>query len=131
VARLTAVDGLGRLLLDGASVVLRGLLGGEAGRRAVAVEVAAVVHGPLESVTHPAEDVVTMGGRTTGPLVSDLDTSILGFRENQSEKNSPEVHAVHEGRARVGPHAPVRKVGHVPHELVHDLGKLDGMGGRA
>ena len=79
LARLTAVDGLGRLLLDGASVVLGGLLGCEAGRRAVAVEVAAVVHGPLESVTLPAEDVVTMGGRATGPLVSDLDAGIPGF----------------------------------------------------
>lgn len=44
----------------------------------------------------------------------------------------PEVHAVNEGLGAVaGPHALVGELAHVPHELVHDLRKLDGVGGRA
>jgi len=52
-------------LLDGASVVLLGCLVGEAGGRAVSVEVAVLVHGLLERVGLPAEDVVTVGGGAT------------------------------------------------------------------
>jgi hypothetical protein len=47
------------------------------------------------------------------------------------EDNVPKVHAVDEGRARVGPPAPVGEVGDVPHELVHDLRQPDGVGRRA
>ena len=43
----------------------------------------------------------------------------------------PHVHAVNERIAAGGPDALVRKVGDVPHKLVHDLGKLDGVSGRA
>lgn len=62
---LTAVDVLGGLLLLGAGAVLGIGLGGEASLGACVVEVAAVIHGLLERVAFPAEDVVTMSGGTT------------------------------------------------------------------
>ena len=68
--QLTVVDLLGSLLLVDASVILGGGLGGEAGGGAVLVEVAALVHGLLEGVALPAEDVVTVGGRATGQIIS-------------------------------------------------------------
>ena len=52
-------------MLDGASVVLLRSLGSEASSRAVVVEIAAAVHGPLESIALPPKDVVTMGGGAT------------------------------------------------------------------
>lgn len=55
-----AVDLLGGLLLDLAGVVLLGGLVGEASGGAVAVEVALLVHGFLQGVALPAEEVVTM-----------------------------------------------------------------------
>jgi len=68
--KLTAVDGLGGLLGNGASVVLLGRLVVEAGSGAVVVEVAALVHGLLEGVVLPAEDVVTVSSRATGKNLS-------------------------------------------------------------
>ena len=62
---LTSVDVFGGLLLLLAGVVLIGLLGVKASSRAVVVEVAAGVHGLLERVALPAEDVVTVGSRST------------------------------------------------------------------
>ena len=62
---LTAVDGLGGLLLDSACVVLLRRLISETSSRAIAVEVAAVVHGPLQDVALPAEEIVTVGSRTS------------------------------------------------------------------
>lgn len=44
---------------------------------------------------------------------------------------SAEVHAVDKGRARGGPHVLITEVGHVPHQLVHELRKLDGVAGWA
>ena len=49
-----------------AGVVGGGLLDGEAGLGAGVVLGAAVVHGLLERVAFPAEDVVTVGGGATG-----------------------------------------------------------------
>lgn len=44
----------------------------------------------------------------------------------------PKVHGVDEWLATIGgPHVAVRKLSHVPHDLVHDLGQLDGVSGRA
>jgi hypothetical protein len=63
--KLTAVDILGSLLGHGAGAVLRLGLGGDAGLGAVGVEVALVVHGLLERVALPAEDVVAVGGGAT------------------------------------------------------------------
>jgi hypothetical protein len=65
VRKLTAIDRLGSLLLLLASVVLSGLLDSEASLGAGNVGVAVVVHGLLQGVALPAEDVVTVGGRTT------------------------------------------------------------------
>ena len=62
---LTSVDLLGSLLLLLAGVVLGGLLGVEASGRAVSVQVAAGVHGLLQGVALPAEDVVTVSGSAT------------------------------------------------------------------
>lgn len=62
----TSVDLLRCLLLLGACAVLGVGLGGEAGLGAVLVEVAVVVHGLLERVALPAEDVITVGGGATG-----------------------------------------------------------------
>jgi hypothetical protein len=59
---LTAVDVLGCLLLLGARAVLGVGLGGETGLGAGGVEVAVVVHGLLERVAFPAEDVVAVRG---------------------------------------------------------------------
>lgn len=51
---------------------------------------------------------------------------------DQGNKDVPNVHGVHERRAAVGgPHAAVGELGHVPHDLVHDLGELDGVAGGA
>jgi hypothetical protein len=63
-------------LLDGAGVVLLGGLGRETGGGAVLVEVAALVHGLLEAVALPAEDVVTVGSRATARLVSHVPFDI-------------------------------------------------------
>jgi hypothetical protein len=63
--RLTAINLLGCLLLDGAGIVLVGGLGSEAGSRAILVQVAVLVHGLLQGVTLPAEDVVTVSGSAT------------------------------------------------------------------
>lgn len=61
----TAINRLRSLLLESASVILSRSLGRQASRRAVLVEIAALVHGLLEGVTLPAEDVVTVGGSAT------------------------------------------------------------------
>ena len=102
---LTAINLLGSLLLLDACVVLVGGLGCDTGGGAVLVEVASLVHGLLERVALPAEDVITVSGSTA------------------------EVHGVDERvRAIGGEDALVHEVGDVPHDLVHDLGELDGMG---
>lgn len=64
---LTAVNILGSLLFLGAGAVLVGGLGVDAGGSAVGVESARadVVHGLLEGVAFPAEEVVTVGSRAT------------------------------------------------------------------
>ena len=67
-------------MLDGASVVLLGRLGSEAGRRAVLVEVAALVHCLLEAVALPAKDVVTVCGRATSWLVSHISNRVMPVR---------------------------------------------------
>jgi hypothetical protein len=54
------------LLLLLAGVVLSGLLGSEAGLGASSIEVAVVVHGLLERVLLPPEEVVTVSSRATG-----------------------------------------------------------------
>jgi hypothetical protein len=51
--------------------------------------------------------------------------------KEEGKKNIPKVHAVDESRARVGPDALVTEGRYVPHELVHDLGQLDGVSRRA
>ena len=61
--KLTAVDRLGRLLRLGAGAVDLGLLRVQAGARAVAVKVAVVVHGPLQAVVLPTEQVVAVRRR--------------------------------------------------------------------
>ena len=95
-------------MLLGASAVLLGGLDGQTSLGASLVEVAAVVHGQLQRVVLPAEDVITVGGGATA------------------------VHAVDEGVAAVrGEDALVHEGRRVPHELVHDLGQLDGVAGRA
>ena len=58
--KLTAINILGSLLLLLASIVLRGLLDGETSLGASGVEVAIVVHGLLQGVGFPTEDVVTV-----------------------------------------------------------------------
>lgn len=63
--KLTAVNIFRSLLLLLASIVLRGLLDGKTGLGAGGVEVTVVVHGLLEGVAFPTEDVVTMRGRAT------------------------------------------------------------------
>jgi hypothetical protein len=104
VERLTAVDLFRSLLLLLASIVLSGLLDGKAGLGASGVEVTVVVHGLLQAVTLPAEDVVTVRGSATN------------------------VHGVNKwGRAIRRPQVLIGKLVDVPHELVHDLRKLDGM----
>jgi len=62
---LTAVDVLGCLLLLVAGAVLCVGLDGETGLGAGLVEGAAVVHGLLERVALPSEDVVTVSGGAT------------------------------------------------------------------
>jgi hypothetical protein len=65
VERLTAIDFLGCLLLLLASIVLSGLLNGETGLGTSGVEVAVIIHGLLQTIALPSEDVVTMGGSAT------------------------------------------------------------------
>jgi len=60
-----SINRLWCLLFDGTCIVLGGFLGGETCFRAIYVEVAAVVHGLLETVALPSENVITMGGGTT------------------------------------------------------------------
>lgn len=67
-SELTSIDRLLRLLGLGAGVVFISGLGLEAGSGAVAVEVAAAVHGLLEGVAFPPEDVVTVGGSASDRL---------------------------------------------------------------
>ena len=108
MAKLTAINLLGSLLLLLARIVLRGLLDRKASLGARGVEVAVVVHGLLERVALPAEDVVTVCS------------------------GSANVHRVHEWVGAVGgPESLVGELPHVPHDLVHDLGKLDGVAGWA
>lgn len=46
--------------------------------------------------------------------------------------NSPEIHGVNKGIGAIsGPLAPVVELLEVPHDLVHDLGQLDGVASRA
>ena len=72
------------------------------------VEIALVVHGLLERVALPAEDVVAVRGRAAN------------------------VHRVHERVGAVrGPQALVSELVDVPHDLVHDLGQLGGVRGWA
>lgn len=63
--RLTSVNWLlGLLRLDAGVVCISGL-GFQASRRAVPVQVAATVHGLLEGVAFPTEDVVSVGSSAT------------------------------------------------------------------
>lgn len=63
--RLTSINWLlGLLRLDAGVVRISGL-GFEASRRAVSVQVAATVHGLLEGVAFPTEDIVTVGSSAT------------------------------------------------------------------
>lgn len=99
----------------------------ETGSRAVVVEVAPVVHGLLQTVALPSEDVITVCCGTAGKgekgKVSKSENHNSGFL------HLPKVHAVDEGLGAVGgPHGLVGVDGDVPHELVHDLGELDGVG---
>jgi hypothetical protein len=61
----TSIDILNSLLLLLASIVLGWLLDRETGLGASVVESAAVVHGFLEGVSFPAEDVVAVSGSST------------------------------------------------------------------
>jgi len=63
--KLTAVNILWSLLLLLASIVLRGLLNSKTSLGAGGVEIAVVVHGLLEGVAFPTEDVVTVRCRAT------------------------------------------------------------------
>lgn len=106
----------------------------KAGAGAVVVEVAALVHGPLEGVVLPAEDVVTVGSGAT-VIGGDRLANATGKRTERGDgekKGLPEIHGVDEGvRAVRGPETLVGELGDVPHELEHDLGKLDGVGSGA
>lgn len=63
--RLTSINWLlGLLRLDAGVVRISGL-GFEASRRAVSVQVATTVHGLLERVAFPTEDVVAVGSSAT------------------------------------------------------------------
>ena len=64
--KLTAINGLWSHLGLGARIVDLRLLVVDTSLCAVLVEVAVVVHSLLEGVVLPAEDVVTVGSRTTG-----------------------------------------------------------------
>ena len=64
--KLTAINGLRSHLGLGARIVDFWLLGVDTSLSTVDVEIAVVVHSLLEGVVLPAEDVVTVGGRTTG-----------------------------------------------------------------
>lgn len=129
----TAIDRLLGHLLLGASVVLGRLLGMESGSRAVSVQVAAVVHGLLEGVGLPAEDVVAVGGGATWnslvciiPLL--LAVSVCLNNKRNQRHYSPNIHAVDKRAGAIGgPHGLVGEGRDVPHELVHDLGELDGV----
>jgi len=131
--KLTAIDILGSLLGLGAGAVLRLGLGGDAGLGAVGVEVALVVHGLLECVALPAEDVVAVGGSATVSTTLVLHVDIDWDLSNKDclciSFYSPEVHAVDVWVAAVG--GEVCRVGElvdVPHKLVHDLRELDRVG---
>lgn len=64
-SKLTSINRLlGLLRLDTGVVRISGL-GFEASRRAVFVQVATTVHGLLEGVAFPSEDVVSMGSSAT------------------------------------------------------------------
>lgn len=62
---LTSIDRLDRLLPLFACIVLRGLLCSQTSPGACIVEVATVVHGFLEGVAFPTENVVAMRGGAT------------------------------------------------------------------
>jgi hypothetical protein len=62
VKKLTAIDLLGSLLLLLASTVLSGLLNSKTSLGACKVGVAVVVHGLLQGVAFPAENIVAVGG---------------------------------------------------------------------
>lgn len=64
-SKLTSIDWLLGLLGLDACVVCISRLCLEASRGAVPVQVAATVHGLLEGVALPSEDIVTMGSRAT------------------------------------------------------------------
>lgn len=64
-SKLTSINGLLGLLGLDAGVVLISSLCLEASRGAVPVQVAATVHGLLEGVAFPSEDVVTVGSSAT------------------------------------------------------------------
>lgn len=131
---LTAIDRLLGLLRLSAGIVRSSCLGLEASLGAVGVEVAVVVHGELQGVALPAEDVVTVGGRTSiiGITISIVPMLMSGpcWRERA---HSPKVHAVHVWVGAVGgPHGLVLgELRDIPHDLVHDLGQLDGVRRRA
>jgi hypothetical protein len=110
----------------GACVVLSGGLLVNARLGAIAVEVAAVVHCELESVALPSENIITVCcGTTTEKLAN--RTGDEGF-----EESLPQVHAVDEWRGAIrGPLTLICERRNIPHELVHDLRKLDWEGSRA
>jgi hypothetical protein len=127
---LTAVDRLRSLLLLLASVVLSGLLNGETSFGASGVEVAVVVHGLLERVAFPTEDVITVCSRTArSPGLAFVCFAVaICSREVKKSSYVPNVHAVNERiRTISGPQALVGKLFDIPHEFVHDLRKLDGV----
>lgn len=135
--RLTSVDRLGSVLGNRAGVVDLGRLVVDSSSRAVMVEVASVVHGPLEGVVLPAENVVTVGSGAT--LIQWLESWEKGGGgedgpgttkgRGKETKDSPEVHGVDEGVGAVsGPEALVGEFGDVPHDLEHELGQGDGVG---
>jgi hypothetical protein len=113
------------LLLLLTSVVLSGLLDSKTSLGAGKVGVAVVVHGLLQGVALPAEDVVTVGGRTTRSTKS---AKIPAKHQGRSwgGRNVPDVHGVDERIGAISrPQALVGKLAHVPHELVHNLRQLN------
>jgi hypothetical protein len=110
-----------------ASIVLSGLLRMQTCSRAVHVQVAIVVHGLLQAVTLPAEEVISVSGSSTILITILANRTLYGIKGYL-----PKVHAVDERIGTVGgPHVAIGKLGHVPHKFIHDLRKLGGMTGRA
>jgi len=115
-------------LLLSAGVVLGRGLGVETGSGAVLVEIAAVVHGLLERLILPTENVIAVCRGTA----AGRDQYTKSSSTTRVMRRLPNVHAVDEGLGAIlGPLGLVGESRDVPHKLIHNLGKLDGVSRRA